>query len=214
MRRKNGFTLVEMLVVIAIIAILAALITPAVAGALWSARQTKIKVELDQLASGMEAFKAKYGSYPPTNLTCSSGVANANLQSFVAWAFPRYSLRWAGSLGAQIAGDLTNQGVDTTNVQPPGGARVLVGRAKPRCDGPIGEGTTSTARFRLLLAVRFFSSTLRGSSIAIRLRAQHRDRGRSLDVANVACREPDVQRTLRKCGLCLFRLHVLRHGSD
>ena len=56
-----GLTLVEILVVIAIIGILAALITPAIYQAMWSARQTKIKTELDQLASGIEAFKAKYG---------------------------------------------------------------------------------------------------------------------------------------------------------
>ena len=163
-----------MLVVIAIIAILAALITPAVAGALWSARQTKIKVELDQLASGMEAFKAKYGSYPPTNLTCSSGVANANLQSFVARAFPRYSLRWAGSLGAQIAGDLTNQGVDTTNYNPQAALVFWLAGQSPDVTDPFGAGTTSNGTLPVITRSSFFqfdttrlvySNTIKGTSI-------------------------------------------------
>src|ERR1700677_2154910 len=69
---RSGFTLTEILVVIVIIAILAALITPALSAVLWSARQTKIKVEVDQLASAIEAYKAKYGSYPPANLVISA----------------------------------------------------------------------------------------------------------------------------------------------
>ena len=95
-RVRAGFTLVEMLVVIVIIAILAGLITAAAANAMWSAKQTKIKVEVDMLAAAMEAFKQKYNSYPPTNLTCPQdanmlAAANTQLTAFVARAFPRYS---------------------------------------------------------------------------------------------------------------------------
>ena len=92
---RTAFTLVEMLVVIVIISILAALITAAAATALWSAKQTKIKLEVDQLAGSMEAFKQKYGSYPPANLCCPGDgnrhfTANPQLLAFVARAFPRY----------------------------------------------------------------------------------------------------------------------------
>jgi type II secretory pathway pseudopilin PulG len=56
-----------LLVVIVIIALLAALITPAVMAAMRTAKRTQISTELSQLHSALEAYKAQYGSYPPSN---------------------------------------------------------------------------------------------------------------------------------------------------
>jgi prepilin-type N-terminal cleavage/methylation domain-containing protein len=63
---RRGFTLVELLVVIVIIGILAALITVAVSAAMTSARQARILLEIGQLSGAIEQYKAKYGSYPPS----------------------------------------------------------------------------------------------------------------------------------------------------
>jgi prepilin-type N-terminal cleavage/methylation domain-containing protein len=64
-----AFTLVELLVVITIIGILAALITAAGAGALKRARQAQIKVEVDQISMALQTYKDTAGSYPPNALT-------------------------------------------------------------------------------------------------------------------------------------------------
>ena len=64
-RPRAGFTLVELMVVIGIIAILAALITPAVIGARTSARNAAIKAEIDMLHMAMMNYKNEYGSFPP-----------------------------------------------------------------------------------------------------------------------------------------------------
>jgi prepilin-type N-terminal cleavage/methylation domain-containing protein len=61
----RGFTLVELLAVIMIIAMLAALVTPAVMRALASARNAAIKAEIDMLHMAIMNYKNEYGSFPP-----------------------------------------------------------------------------------------------------------------------------------------------------
>src|SRR6185295_1583125 len=65
--RRAAFTLIELLVVIAIIGVLAALIFPALRAAKIAAARGKVQTELRQVESAIEAYKAKYGLYPPDN---------------------------------------------------------------------------------------------------------------------------------------------------
>lgn len=65
--RTRGFTLVEMLVVITIISILAALLIPVVRGALAAAQQTRNGQEIAQLMMAIEKYRAANGGiYPPS----------------------------------------------------------------------------------------------------------------------------------------------------
>src|SRR6478672_5242403 len=89
-RERRAFTLTELLVVIAIIAVLAAMGSWGVMQALGTAKQSRIKLEVDQLDAAFKAYKDKYGSYPPCNLGGLSG--NAPLKAHIARAFPRYNL--------------------------------------------------------------------------------------------------------------------------
>lgn len=63
--RRPGFTLVELLVVILIIAILAAFLTAAARGVLKRATNFGISTDVANLGRAMEAYKEKYGDYPP-----------------------------------------------------------------------------------------------------------------------------------------------------
>jgi type II secretory pathway pseudopilin PulG len=56
--------LVELLTVIAIIGLLAAILIPSAASVRISARRAKTKVQFSQLASAMEQFRQEYGYYP------------------------------------------------------------------------------------------------------------------------------------------------------
>lgn len=83
----RGFTLVELLVVIVIIGMLAAIVTPAIMIAMSRAKVARIKAEIDMLHSAIMNYKNEYGSFPP----CSSGVT-ANTDPAVkhlARLFPR-----------------------------------------------------------------------------------------------------------------------------
>ena len=66
---RRAFTLIELLVVIAIIAVLAALILP-LAGSVGRVKKINTaQAELQKIETALENYKAKYGTYPPSNPT-------------------------------------------------------------------------------------------------------------------------------------------------
>ena len=78
---SKGFTLVELLVVIVVLAILIGLLLPAINGALKTARNAAVSAEINQLAQALANFKAKYGDYPPSRFLC---VENGNYLPFLS----------------------------------------------------------------------------------------------------------------------------------
>lgn len=65
-RRREGFTLVELLVVMLIIGMLVALLVPAVSGVRDQARATQSKNNLRQIGLAMQGFASNNGFYPPS----------------------------------------------------------------------------------------------------------------------------------------------------
>lgn len=65
---SRGFTLVELLVVVAIIAILAALVLPALGTAQTSARSARCKGNLRQIAVAQSLYVGDFGAFPTVNV--------------------------------------------------------------------------------------------------------------------------------------------------
>ncbi len=85
-RNQKGFTLMELMVVIVIVAILAAVAVPLYINYVKDARRTEAKAAIGALATAMEEYYLKTGSYNLTTTdgsdlyaTNADGVRNSNL---------------------------------------------------------------------------------------------------------------------------------------
>lgn len=72
---RKGFTLVEMLIVIAIIAILASVALVSVRGVRSSANDTKRISDLNKVQQQLEIYYTKNGNYPPSGSWTDLGTA-------------------------------------------------------------------------------------------------------------------------------------------
>ena len=63
-RKSKGFTLIEMLIVIVVIAILALIVIPRLLGAGRKAKEAALKGDLHQLRNAIQQFEADCGDYP------------------------------------------------------------------------------------------------------------------------------------------------------
>jgi general secretion pathway protein G len=63
--RERGFTLMELLVVLALVAVLAGLVTPIVSSSIQRAKEATLKENLFVLRKAIDDYYADTGAYPP-----------------------------------------------------------------------------------------------------------------------------------------------------
>jgi prepilin-type N-terminal cleavage/methylation domain-containing protein len=114
---RSGFTLVEILVVITIIGLVAAIALPAIGQALARARNAAIKTEIDMLHLAVMNYRNEYGSFPPS-LTSSTSTIDWGARHLTR-TFPRVSLVTATSQLPRITYNNVSGGTTTLTAITP-----------------------------------------------------------------------------------------------
>ena len=77
---KNAFSFIELLVAVAVLALLAALATPPMLAAVERARVARVVSDLQTVEVALEAYRADHGRYPPMSVSCMASDAEQVLQ--------------------------------------------------------------------------------------------------------------------------------------
>ena len=106
MRRKEGFSLVELLIVLAVMAALIATITPVALNAIRKAKATQVGQNMKTLASAFENYVYVEGTEPTSLSQLGRDIDSSN-----------YAVYYTASSGTYTVVIVTDETVDTTALQ-------------------------------------------------------------------------------------------------
>jgi len=76
MKQENAFTLIELLIVVAIIAVLAAIAVPNFLEAQVRSKISRVKSDLRSIAAAVESYRIDHNKYPPTAMYAGDATAD------------------------------------------------------------------------------------------------------------------------------------------
>ncbi|MDP3767451.1 MAG: type II secretion system major pseudopilin GspG [Dehalococcoidia bacterium] len=86
--RKQGFTLVELMLVIIIIGVLGAMVVPRLAGRAEQARSARARADLSMIGVGLDLYELDTGEYPSTLEALVSRERPADVPEDAQWNGP------------------------------------------------------------------------------------------------------------------------------
>jgi general secretion pathway protein G len=112
--RRQGFTLVEILIVVIILGILAAIVIPQFTSASSDARTSNVRTTLNSIRSQIELFKSQHNDTPPQMTGMWALLLNHTDTTETSVANPT-GTRWGPYLQAAPSNPLNNQSSVTSN---------------------------------------------------------------------------------------------------
>lgn len=111
-KRQSGFTIVELLIVIVVIGILAAITIVAFNGVQAKAQFARVQSDLNVMKKGLEMYKAENGNYPNTISNGNRGwyFSSSSGSNFIPGVSPAYipNMPSANGLGGNAASYIYN----------------------------------------------------------------------------------------------------------
>lgn len=98
-KRPDAFTLIELLIVIAIIAILAALVLAAAGGVQKKSARSRAESEISAVAAALESYKADNGDYPSNNASGSLALVTNLMPSGGGKVYFEFKSKFTNSSG-------------------------------------------------------------------------------------------------------------------
>src|SRR5690606_17343995 len=122
MKFKSAFTLIELLIVVAIIAILAAIAVPNFLEAQVRSKVSRAKADMRSMATALEAYAVDNNKYPPDGLcynvtfgNCSEKApAGSNLEMYLAYRRITTPIAYISTIPINVFPNKTDQPTDVT----------------------------------------------------------------------------------------------------
>lgn len=118
MKSSKGFTMVELMVVVLIVGILAAVAVPLMSGRVDTSKWSEAKAAMGTIASALRAYAAEKGSFDSTPTLAQIGISNNDLDG-TYFTHDAYAITSASAGDGRVSFVITCTASDSTRSDKP-----------------------------------------------------------------------------------------------
>lgn len=118
MKSSKGFTMVELMVVVLIVGILAAVAVPLMSGRIDASKWSEAKAAMGTIASGLRSYAAEKGSFSSAPTIAEVGISNNELDG-TYFSHQAYAITSASASSGQVSFVITCTAASSTRSGKP-----------------------------------------------------------------------------------------------